>query len=272
MGVNPKGIKNKDSCSTVAEDACMTAMNKKLIHDYIEEVATTPEKAIKRTFTFTTPTLFPVDKPANCVDKEASFYVQYSCTQTDEQLAQKYKETSIISCMGVFLVCVYLITIYYFKRISKLKQLDWDIQTITPGDYTLQMEITDKAYDWFLTNIYPRDKNRGLSIGESLKAYMKSELEKILTDKLKEIKATGSETSSIKISEVKIADISFAFNNAELIKLLRERGGHIMYQRYDKMRETENKISILKNEKFNELVKPVDAFITFEEEDGNIIG
>lgn len=135
-----------------------------------------------------------------------------------------------------------------FKRVSKLKQLDWDIQTITPGDYTMQMEISDKAYDWFLQEIYPRDKNRGISTGESLKSYMKSELERILTDKLKEIKDRHEEKSSININEVKIADIVFAFDNAELIQLLRERGGHIMYQRYDKMRESEKKISTLKNE------------------------
>lgn len=47
----------------------------------------------------------------------------------------------------------------------------------------------------------------------------------------------------IKITEVKIADISFAFNNAELINLLKERGGHIVRQKYDKMREVEAKIS-----------------------------
>lgn len=38
------------------------------------------------------------------------------------------------------------------------------------------------------------------------------------------------------------------------------------------MREIEKKISELKDERFNDLVKPVDAFITFEEEDGSIIG
>jgi hypothetical protein len=45
-----------------------------------------------------------------------------------------------------------------------------------------------------------------------------------------------------------------------------------MYQRFDKMRETEAKISELKDTRFNDLVKPCDAFITFEEEDGSIVG
>ena len=93
----------------------------------------------------------------------------------------------------------------------------------------MQMEITDKAYEWFLEYIYPRDKNRGSCIGESLKTYIKNELEKILTDKLNELRTSGASTSNIKIKEVKIADIVFAFNNSELIHLLKLRGQHIMY-------------------------------------------
>lgn len=69
--------------------------------------------------------------------------------------------------------------------------------------------------------------------------------------------------SNIRISEVKIADISFAYNNAELIDLLKIRGGFIIGQNYDKMRETEAKIQELKNAKYDDLVKPCDAFITF---------
>lgn len=115
-------------------------------------------------------------------------------------------------------------------------------------------------------------EERGISIAGCLKDYMKSELEKLLTEKLREIKNSGADTSNIKISEVKIADIVFAFNNAELIQLLKARGNHIMFQRFDAMREIEKKISTLKDEKFRDLVKPVDSFITFEEEDGSIIG
>jgi hypothetical protein len=111
-----------------------------------------------------------------------------------------------------------------------------------------------------------------MSVGESLKIFIKTELEKLLTEKLKEMRADPSvDTASINIQQVKIADISFAFNNAEIINLLRERGGFIMRQQYDKMREVEAKITQVKNDKFKELIQPCDAFITFEEEDGGII-
>ena len=61
---------------------------------------------------------------------------------------------------SVFLICV-----YHLKRDSGLDQLDWDIATITPGDYTAQMEITDKAYQYFKSNIFPADDRNGLSVG-----------------------------------------------------------------------------------------------------------
>lgn len=44
-----------------------------------------------------------------------------------------------------------------------------------------------------------------------------------------------------------------------------------MNQQYDKMRETEKKINDLKNEHYDDLTRPVCAFITFEEEDSYII-
>jgi hypothetical protein len=204
----------------------------------------------------------------------AYLYVQYSCIIPQDNIEKRHKELSIVSCLAIFAASLYLIVLYYVKRNSKMNQLDWDIQTITPGDYTLQYEITDEAYHWFLNNVYYPGafEERGISIAGCLKDYMKKELEKMLTDKLREVKSSGGDTSNIKITEVKIADIVFAFNNAELIELLRERGAHIMYQRFDAMRAAEKKISTLKDEKFRDLVKPVDAFITFEEEDGSIIG
>ena len=106
------------------------------------------------------------------------------------------------------------------------------METITPGDYTVQLEVSQKAFDFFKTNIYPRDQGRksDISIGESLKAYIKTQLEHILTQKLEEVKEEQRKEGkdNIKATSVKIADIVFAFSNAELIQLLRVRGQHIM--------------------------------------------
>lgn len=176
---------------------------------------------------------------ADCFDN-GQLVVSYFCTQTQQNQFDKHNQAATISCLGVFMVLVYLTILYKFKRASDLNRMKWDIETITPGDYTAQMEITEKAFKFFKENIYKRDVERksDISIGESLKSYIKKELERILTEKLFEMKSDPS-NDNIKISEVKIADIVFAFSNAELIQLLRTRGQHIMFQRYDKMREVE---------------------------------
>lgn len=54
----------------------------------------------------------------------------------------------------MFSCFVFLILIFYLKRQSKLLNLEWDIQTITAGDYTVEFEIQEKGYKWFLENVY----------------------------------------------------------------------------------------------------------------------
>ena len=44
------------------------------------------------------------------------------------------------------------------------------------------------------------------------------------------------------MSEVLIADVVFAYNNTDLIDLLRQRGKHIKNQDWDKVRKTEGEI------------------------------
>jgi hypothetical protein len=44
-----------------------------------------------------------------------------------------------------------------------------------------------------------------------------------------------------------------------------------MYNRYDESRKIEDLIVELKNKEIKKLIRPVDAFITFEEEDGKIV-
>ena len=56
-----------------------------------------------------------------------------------------------------------------------------------------------------------------------------------------------------------------------MISLLKKRGEHIMFNRYDQSREVEQEIIKLKDEKWEKLIRPVDAFITFQEEDGMIV-
>jgi hypothetical protein len=69
---------------------------------------------------------------------------------------------------------------------------------------------------------------------------------------------------------IKIAMISFAYDNAEIINLLRTRGQFIKFEKYDKMREINKKVEHLKGNPTTlaKLNRPVTAFLTFENEEG----
>lgn len=163
-------------------------------------------------------------------------------------LKEKYNKLSLVACCAIFAAFVFTSFVYYMKRESRMIYLDWDMNTITVGDYSVEYKISNEAYNWFLVNQYqPHDERSGISPGESLKNYMKSEIERIMNEELDKEHREHGENASIKIQQVKVADIVFAFNNERLITLLKERGKYIMNQQYDKMRETEKKINDLKN-------------------------
>lgn len=233
LGVNPGNMAERGVCSAVpANDEC----NKQVNSLFKDKLLGQMQNKNEGFYDYASSDLFTnydalQTAGSTCVDKSAQLYVQYACAIAQEDLNQRHKDLSILACIAIFAASLYLIVLYFVKRNSKMNQLDWDIQTITPGDYTLQYEITEEAYHHFLNNVYYPGayEERGISIGGCLKDYMKEHIEKLLTDKLREMRASGQDMSNIKIQEVKIADIVFAFNNAELIQLLKQRGNHIMY-------------------------------------------
>lgn len=84
-------------------------------------------------------------------------------------------------------------------------------------------------YKHYIENHWKRRPEIPVAVG--LKEHIKTHLEKLLNDKLKEMKnkpklaeQVGEDDDHINIEEVKIADIVFAFNNDKVIKLLKQRG------------------------------------------------
>lgn len=69
-------------------------------------------------------------------------------------------------------------------------------------------------------------------------------------------------------TDLKIANINFAYKNAELLKLLAERGALIISGQYSKLKEFNEKIEDHLNAKRDELTHPVIAYITFEKQEG----
>jgi hypothetical protein len=74
--------------------------------------------------------------------------------------------------------------IYYLRKNSKIKQLEWDVATITAGDYTVEFKISKESHEHWYNTIYPDDRDRGISTGESFKNYIKTQIESLLNEDL----------------------------------------------------------------------------------------
>jgi hypothetical protein len=69
-------------------------------------------------------------------------------------------------------------------------------------------------------------------------------------------------------TDIKIANINFAQDNAELLKMLALRGSLIVAGKYTKLNQVNQQIRDYMILKRNEVIRPVKAFITFETQEG----
>ena len=70
------------------------------------------------------------------------------------------------------------------------------------------------------------------------------------------------------VIEVRVAVTTFAYQNSELIHLLRERGTMIKKEKWDAMYKLDEKINKLKKEHLEQFTTPCSIFMTMENEEG----
>ena len=128
---------------------------------------------------------------------------------------------------------------------------------MTASDYTVEYQVPPRVYQVFKRELYRRDL--GTPIGQQFKDYLKDEIEKMVSF----AKPVFMNTEAIRISH-----IYFAFNNPELIALLRKRGSAIANANHEKEQDLERQIDRLKSLNLDGFVVPVSAFITFENQEG----
>ena len=55
-----------------------------------------------------------------------------------------------VGCIGVFIYLFMLVYIDFIKSVQTTKYVDWDVKTITAGDYTVEFDIKKTLYYRFL--------------------------------------------------------------------------------------------------------------------------
>lgn len=173
------------------------------------------------------------------ITNEATLFVQYTCIQDAATQHQKYGQLALAVSTAVFIAFLFTVSIRRMYQGGKIQQLEWDVATVTAGDYSVEFPIKAESYEWWKMEIYKAaggDFENRVSPALSLKKYLKVEIEKNL-DKwvednewaVKEFYGSkkNGQGDNVQYKPSKIADIVFSFNNAPLIEALRARGACI---------------------------------------------
>ena len=131
-----------------------------------------------------------------------------------------------IACIGVFIYLFIYMTIEYVKSVQDNKFVEWDVKTISAADYTSEFGVSPSMYEVFI-NKYLDDTNPMSEIAQ-FRLYVRDEMERRLT----EFPNLGIDGDEGDIA-IKIAMITFAFDNGEIIYDLRRRGKYIRQQKWN---------------------------------------
>jgi len=166
-----------------------------------------------------------------------------------------------------------IVYVDYIRSVQANNYVEWDVKTITAGDYSIEFDITESFYQKFLEgrgkvnnpkidNEVEFEWNDSKTHAENFRIWIQNQIE-LRMSKLPDL---GYEEEPVE--HIDVAVTSLAYDNAKLIGLLRERGDYIINEKWDKMREVDAKINEMKKTDLDAWCTPVSVFITFQLEEG----
>jgi len=80
--------------------------------------------------------------------------------------------------IGMIISVVYMSAIDYLSEIQGFMYKQWDMDTCTPADYTIQIKISDSQYEYYRSQLDGGGEKR--SIDEIITEDLEREVEKLL--------------------------------------------------------------------------------------------
>lgn len=144
------------------------------------------------------------------------------------------------------------------------------MKTITAGDYTIEFDIEpeffeewlDKEGEAYLERVHRETGKTYNARADAFRDWITEEMER----KLSLLPDLGFEEEPIE--QIKIAVTTFAYNNGDVIHLLRERGNCIKSEDWKSMQKVDKKINDIKNSQLEDFTTPCSIFMSFELEEG----
>ena len=82
-----------------------------------------------------------------CGGATSRFFIQHTCTVNDADQEAKYNKVSLVTACILLIAFCFINLIYYMQATSKLDQLAYDANTITAGDFTVELDVNRQQYE-----------------------------------------------------------------------------------------------------------------------------
>ena len=82
-------------------------------------------------------------------DEQAYFYIQAPCVIPQEQVTPRRIKGLMISCISVFVILFSVTYIEYIKGKQKFKYVEYDFNTLSTADYSIEFDIKKGMWSTF---------------------------------------------------------------------------------------------------------------------------
>ena len=111
-------------------------------------------------------------------------------------MESSYNNVALATAIIMFVAFSFILLIYYLQKTSRLDQLEFDINTVSAGDFTVEINISTAMYNFFLDEHYntvgvntKEESGENYSPALYLKKHLSEEISRMLTNSLKHRKS-----------------------------------------------------------------------------------
>ena len=84
----------------------------------------------------------------------ADFFIQVPCVLDPSVTQYRRLFGLVLACSGIFIYLFTVLFVDYVQAVQKNKFVEFDVKTITAGDYTIEFDIGPEVYEEFKKNYY----------------------------------------------------------------------------------------------------------------------
>jgi hypothetical protein len=112
----------------------------------------------------------------------ATFYAQVPCKIPADMASDRKVDGLMFGSLTVFVYLFVLIYFDYIKCVAMNTFVDWDVKSITAGDYSVEFDLDVETYKRFKKDYY--DPSNPMSENAQFKLFIQNELEDRINDEV----------------------------------------------------------------------------------------